>query len=154
MKALEITENIALGRDETVLAHLRALRAKGVNLAFDDFGTGYASLSYLARYPLTRIKIDQSFIRKITQTSAVQDTAIVRSLIAMAHNLGLQVIAEGVETSDQAAFLEAQQCEEAQGFLYSKPIPAHEFENFLRSRATESLRTETTHQSARRVVGF
>jgi diguanylate cyclase (GGDEF)-like protein len=135
---LEITENIALGRDDAVLAHLRALRARGVNLAFDDFGTGYASLSYLARYPLTRIKIDQSFVRKITPKSAVQDTAIVRSLVAMAHNLGLQVIAEGVETSDQLAFLETLQCEEVQGFLYSKPLPAHEFENFLKSSQARS----------------
>ena len=141
---LEITENIALGRDETMLAQLRTLRTKGVNIAFDDFGTGYASLSYLARYPLTCIKIDQSFMRKITGTSSGQDTAIVRSLIVMAHNLGLEVIAEGVETAEQLAFLKAEKCEEAQGFLYAKPLPAEEFENFLRSNATQSRRAGKT----------
>ncbi|MDO8875746.1 MAG: EAL domain-containing protein, partial [Pseudolabrys sp.] len=98
---LEITENIALGRDDTMIAQLGSLRSDGVHIAFDDFGTGYASLSYLARYPLTRIKIDQSFMRNITAESTAQDTAIVRSLIVMAHNLNLQGIAEGVETADQ-----------------------------------------------------
>jgi diguanylate cyclase (GGDEF)-like protein/PAS domain S-box-containing protein len=129
---LEITENIVLGWDEKMLAQLRTLRDMGVSLAFDDFGTGYASLSILTRYPLTRIKIDQSFMRKITDKSTSQDTAIVRSLIVMAHNLGLQVIAEGVETRAQATFLRAEKCEEVQGFLYAKPLPAQEFEEFLR----------------------
>jgi diguanylate cyclase (GGDEF)-like protein/PAS domain S-box-containing protein len=131
---LEITENIALGDDEAMLVSLRELRAKGVGLAFDDFGTGYASLSYLTRYPLTRIKIDQSFVRKITNESASQDTAVLRSIILMAHNLGLQVIAEGIETAIQAAFLQAEKCDEVQGFLYAKPLAAAEFEEFLRSR--------------------
>jgi diguanylate cyclase (GGDEF)-like protein/PAS domain S-box-containing protein len=131
---LEITENIALGDDEAMLVSLRALRAQGVGLAFDDFGTGYASLSYLTRYPLTRIKIDQSFVRKITNESASQDTAVLRSIILMARNLGLQVIAEGIETPIQAAFLQAEKCDEVQGFLYAKPLPAAEFEEFLRSR--------------------
>jgi diguanylate cyclase (GGDEF)-like protein/PAS domain S-box-containing protein len=131
---LEITENIALGDDEAMLVSLRALRAKGVGLAFDDFGTGYASLSYLTRYPLTRIKIDKSFVRKISSESASQDTAVLRSIILMAHNLGLQVIAEGIETAIQAAFLQAEKCDEVQGFLYAKPLPAAEFEEFLRSR--------------------
>ena len=135
---LEITENVALGQDETMLAQLRTLRAKGIDLAFDDFGTGYASLSYLARYPLTRIKIDQSFMRKITDKSTLQDTAIVRSLIIMAHNLGLQVIAEGVETPYQAAFLRAEKCEELQGFLYAPPLPIQEFEEFLKLNQTQS----------------
>ncbi len=129
---LEITENIALGHDETMLAQLRALRDKGVHLAFDDFGTGYASLSYLARYPLTRIKIDKSFTQKITDTCTSEDTAIVRSLIVMAHNLGLEVIAEGVETPAQAAFLRAEKCEELQGYLYATPLPIQEFEEFLK----------------------
>jgi diguanylate cyclase (GGDEF)-like protein/PAS domain S-box-containing protein len=131
---LEITENIALHQDEAVLAPLRALRHKGVGLAFDDFGTGYASLSYLARYPLTRIKIDKSFVQKIGETFAPEDVAIVRSIIVMAHNLGLGVIAEGVETPTQAAFLRSEKCEEMQGFLYAEPLPAAAFEAFLRSR--------------------
>ena len=131
---LEITENIALGREEGTLSPLKALRAKGIGIAFDDFGTGYASLSYLTRYPLTRIKIDRSFIQKIGTQSAGEDTAIVRSIIAMGRNLGLEVIAEGVETRAQADFLETQGCHELQGFLFSKPIPADAFEQYLRSR--------------------
>lgn len=128
---LEITENIALGNDDAMLAPLKQLRAKGVNIAFDDFGTGYASLSYLTRYPLTRIKIDRSFVQKITEQSSAEDTAIVRSIITMARNLKLQVTAEGVETSAQMTFLRSEGCHELQGFLFSKPLPADEFETFL-----------------------
>jgi diguanylate cyclase (GGDEF)-like protein len=130
---IEITENIALGEQEESLQALRTLRARGVNLAFDDFGTGYASLSYLARYPLTRIKIDQSFVRKIADKYTPADVAIVRSIIVMAHNLGLEVIAEGVETAAQATFLRAEKCEELQGYLYAKPMPAAAFEDFVRT---------------------
>jgi diguanylate cyclase (GGDEF)-like protein/PAS domain S-box-containing protein len=136
---LEITENIALGHDEAMLEPLRALRARGVGLAFDDFGTGYASLSYLTRYPLTRIKIDQSFVQKITDKSGPEETTIVRSMIVMAHNLGLEVIAEGVETSEQADFLRSHKCDEAQGFLYARPLPPEEFAKYLRSNHTHSL---------------
>jgi diguanylate cyclase (GGDEF)-like protein/PAS domain S-box-containing protein len=132
---LEITENIALGREEGTLSPLKALRAKGIGIAFDDFGTGYASLSYLTRYPLTRIKIDRSFIQKIGAQSAGEDTAIVRSIIVMGRNLGLEVIAEGVETTAQADFLKAEGCQELQGFLFSKPLPADAFERYLRSGA-------------------
>jgi len=130
---LEITENIALGREEGTLSPLKALRAKGIGIAFDDFGTGYASLSYLTRYPLTRIKIDRSFIQKIGTQSAGEDTAIVRSIIVMGRNLGLEVIAEGVETTAQADFLKTEGCHELQGFLFSKPLPADAFEHYLRS---------------------
>jgi diguanylate cyclase (GGDEF)-like protein/PAS domain S-box-containing protein len=136
---IEITENIALGQEEATLEALRTLRGKGVNLAFDDFGTGYASLSYLARYPLTRIKIDQSFVRKISDASSPEDTAIVRSIIVMAHNLGLAVIAEGVETAAQAAFLRMEKCEELQGYLYAKPLVAGEFEAYLRAGRAQAV---------------
>jgi diguanylate cyclase (GGDEF)-like protein/PAS domain S-box-containing protein len=128
---LEITENIGLNDDGKVLARLTALREMGVHLAFDDFGTGYASLNYLTRYPLSRIKIDQSFVRKIPESR--QDAAIVRSIIVMAHNLGLDVVAEGVETSEQAAFLQDQGCDQVQGFLFAKPLPNVRFEEFLNS---------------------
>jgi diguanylate cyclase (GGDEF)-like protein len=132
---IEITENIALGEQDETLEALRILRARGVKLAFDDFGTGYASLSYLTRYPLTRLKIDQSFVCKIVDKSPPEDIAIVRSIIAMAHNLGLEVIAEGVETAAQVAFLRAENCEELQGYLFSKPLPAADFEAYLRASA-------------------
>jgi diguanylate cyclase (GGDEF)-like protein/PAS domain S-box-containing protein len=132
---LEITENICLGQNEQILAPLQTLRDKGVQIAFDDFGTGYATLNILTQYPLSRIKIDQSFVRKISENT--QDDAIIRAIIAMAHNLGLEVIAEGVETRAQAAFLHNEKCEEVQGFLYAKPLPLHEFENFLRSASAD-----------------
>jgi diguanylate cyclase (GGDEF)-like protein len=129
---LEITENIALGQEEGSLALLRNLRARGVGIAFDDFGTGYASLSYLTRYPLSRIKIDRSFIQKIGGDAAAEDIAIVRAIIAMGRNLRLETVAEGVESTAQAAFLKAERCDELQGFLFSKPLPANEFEDYLR----------------------
>jgi diguanylate cyclase (GGDEF)-like protein/PAS domain S-box-containing protein len=138
---IEITENIALGEQQENLDAVRALREKGVNFAFDDFGTGYASLSYLTRYPLSRLKIDQSFVRKISEGSSLENTAIVRSIIAMAHNLGLEVIAEGVENELQAAFLRKEKCEELQGYLYGKPMPAREFEARYLSNSTERPRS-------------
>jgi diguanylate cyclase (GGDEF)-like protein/PAS domain S-box-containing protein len=137
---LEITENIALGHEKVVMTTLRSLRAKGVGLAFDDFGTGYASLSDLTKYPLTRVKIDRGFVRNIAKKCPQQATAIVRSMIVMAHNLGFEVTAEGVETLDQAAFLKSKRCEEAQGYLYATPLPSHEFESFVRSYGSGKFR--------------
>ncbi len=128
---LEITEYAAFNYEDPT-GPLLKLQEKGVRLAFDDFGTGYASLNYLTRFPVSRIKIDRSFVGKITENA--EDAAIVRSLIAMAHNLELEVIAEGVETHAQAAFLLNERCQEAQGFLYSKPLPAQDFEAYLRTK--------------------
>ncbi|HXD44339.1 MAG TPA: EAL domain-containing protein [Pseudolabrys sp.] len=128
---LEITENIALNQEKALIEPLYALRARGVNIAFDDFGTGYASLIYLRQYPLTRIKIDQSFVRKISDRSPPKDIAIIRSVIQMAHNLRLGVIGEGVETADQEAFLRTEKCEEAQGYFYSRPVAAEAFKALL-----------------------
>ena len=132
---IEITENIAL-EYERAEEILHSLHERGVKLASDDFGTGYASLSYLTKFPFSRIKIDCSFMKDITEN--VENAAIVRSLISMARNLGLKVIAEGIETREQATFLLNERCEEAQGFLYSKPLSAAEFETFLRMRRLES----------------
>jgi diguanylate cyclase (GGDEF)-like protein/PAS domain S-box-containing protein len=128
---LEITENIVLSCNAATLAPLHKLREIGVELAFDDFGTGYGSLSFLTQMPLTHIKIDQSFIRGIPDDNKA--VAIVRSLIIMAHNIGQKVIAEGVETVSQASFLRSEGCDEAQGFLFAKPLPASEFEALLRT---------------------
>jgi EAL domain-containing protein (putative c-di-GMP-specific phosphodiesterase class I) len=124
---LEITENIELERQEKAPAMMRELRSIGVGLAFDDFGTGYASLSYLTRYPLTRLKIDRSFVHGLSEESAGNERPIVRSIIAMAHNLGLQVVAEGIETEQQAVLLRSENCDEVQGFLYGRPMRAAEF---------------------------
>ncbi|OKO82306.1 hypothetical protein AC629_24265 [Bradyrhizobium sp. NAS80.1] len=140
---LEVTENIALRNDETIIASLQQLRAKGIGIAFDDFGTGYASLSCLTRFPLTRIKIDRSFIKNITEQSGAEDAAIVRSIIAMARNLKLEVTAEGVETAAQEALLAAEGCNELQGFRFSKPLPAKTFEMFA-----SSYREMTTEERA------
>jgi EAL domain-containing protein (putative c-di-GMP-specific phosphodiesterase class I) len=136
---LEITENIALASDGTILEALRAVRSSGVGIAFDDFGTGYASLSCLTSYPLTRLKIDRSFVHRLPKPSNVQDRVIVRSVIAMAHNLGLEVIAEGIETPEQLGYLAAKHCDEVQGFLYGKPMPAEEFETWARARRPDDV---------------
>ena len=130
------------GRDEATLMKLRELRNVGVGLAFDDFETGYAALSYLTRYPLTRIKIDRSFVAKIIDQSEGTDTAIVRGILIMAHNLGLEVAAEGVETQCQAEYLRAKKCEEAQGYLYGKPMPLKEFEELLSATRQPTNRTQ------------
>lgn len=128
---IEITEDIALDHDTAMIEMLKTLRATGVSLAVDDFGTGYASLSYLARYPLDRIKIDKSFVAGTSEVASHDDTAMARSIIAMAHNLKLEVIAEGVETASQAAFLRSEGCEEAQGFLYGQALEERQFREFL-----------------------
>lgn len=122
---LEITENIAIGFDKKIIDPLKVLKEQGVQIAFDDFGTGFASLSYLVKYPLSRIKIDRSFLSNIPQSK--EEEAIVHATISMAHSLGLEVIAEGIETLEQEAFLKSEQCEEGQGYLYSTPICADEF---------------------------
>ncbi|TVV71641.1 putative bifunctional diguanylate cyclase/phosphodiesterase [Sphingomonas solaris] len=118
---LEITENIVLRHDDTMLAPLRALRKIGVGVAFDDFGTGFASLSLLKRYPLTRLKVDRSFVRDICDDCV--DAAIVNALVYLATSLGVEVIAEGVETKAQSDLLRATGCHVAQGYLYGRPMP-------------------------------
>jgi EAL domain-containing protein (putative c-di-GMP-specific phosphodiesterase class I) len=110
---------------KVVLPQLRAVHALGVALAFDDFGTGYASLNLLKDYPITHIKIDRSFIASMQDS--LHDRAIVTSLIDLSHQLNLKVIAEGVETEEQREFLRERGCEEAQGFLFGRPKPAEVF---------------------------
>jgi diguanylate cyclase (GGDEF)-like protein/PAS domain S-box-containing protein len=134
---IEITENIALGSNASTLAPLRRLRDLGVRIAFDDFGTGYASLSFLTQMPLTHIKIDQSFVRGLPDDHKL--ASIVRSLIAMAHSVGLTVIAEGVETVAQAKFLRAESCDEAQGYFFAKPLPASSYEALLRAARHDAV---------------
>lgn len=119
---LEITEGSVMDDAEASIAQLHALRALGLGLAIDDFGTGYASLSYLRRFPLNRLKIDRAFIKPLG--SNVQDDTIVRTVIELAHSLGLSVTAEGVEYEAQEAMLQRWGCDMVQGFLHSKPSPA------------------------------
>ena len=125
---LELTESVLMKRAESTASILQALRKKGVQIAVDDFGTGYSSLSYLRMFPVDALKIDQSFVRQI---SAGDDTAIVTAVIAMARSLKLRVIAEGVETLEEAAFLRSRHCDEGQGYLFSRPLRAQQFATLL-----------------------
>jgi len=121
---LEITESTIMEDIDTASSTMRALHCSGVHISIDDFGTGYSSLSHLKRFPINTVKIDRSFIRDITTDS--DDAAIVSAIIAMSHNMGLKVIAEGVETQEQLEFLSSLECEEVQGFLFSPPVPHRE----------------------------
>jgi diguanylate cyclase (GGDEF)-like protein/PAS domain S-box-containing protein len=122
---LEITESLLLDEAGQVLEILEAFRVMGISIAIDDFGTGYSALSYLARFPIDTLKIDRSFIS--TVTSDYYRAELVRAILSIARCLGQQVVAEGVETIEQAAFLATHECQVAQGFLYSKAVPKREF---------------------------
>ncbi|MBI5435718.1 MAG: GGDEF domain-containing response regulator [Nitrosomonadales bacterium] len=130
---LEITENIALHTEEIAIGILDELRAIGIQIAIDDFGTGYSSLSYLKRFPIDKLKIDQSFVRD--HKAGVNDDGIVMAIISMGHSLKLKVIAEGVETQDQVDFLRQNGCDEVQGFFYGKPMKDRDIA-FLMTHAT------------------
>jgi diguanylate cyclase (GGDEF)-like protein/PAS domain S-box-containing protein len=134
---LELTEGVLMNDAESTASVLKALKAMGVHLAVDDFGTGYSSLSYLQQFPIDVLKIDQSFVRQIS--SDPNDTAIVRAIIDMGKNLKQRVIAEGIETQEQLAFLQARHCSEGQGYLFSRPLPATQCATLIRARSTETV---------------
>ncbi len=136
---LEVTESALMKNAEISSTILQILRKIGVRVAVDDFGTGYSSLSYLRKFPLDALKIDQSFVRQIADSP--DGNTIVSTIITMARSLHLRVIAEGVETPEELEFLLAQQCDEAQGYKFSRPIPAEQFEMLLRD--------EQVHQSSK-----
>jgi diguanylate cyclase (GGDEF)-like protein len=126
---LEITESQVMHDPDHAIRVLRALTEGGMRIAIDDFGTGYSSLSYLTRFPAVALKIDRSFVQDMTKDTS--DATIVRTIIEMAHSLGFSVVAEGVETEEQAAFLRLLRCEYAQGYLFARPMPADELAHLV-----------------------
>jgi diguanylate cyclase (GGDEF)-like protein len=134
---LEITESVAMSNGELTVAALERLKALGVRIAIDDFGTGYSSLSYLKRFPIDTLKVDRSFIRDIPSDSG--DKKITRAIIAMAHSFKLLVVAEGVETADQLAFLRVQRCDVAQGFFLFRPLPEEQVAGVLELNRLDNL---------------
>jgi EAL domain-containing protein (putative c-di-GMP-specific phosphodiesterase class I) len=129
---LELTESVLMKRAEAAADVLQILRGKGVRIAIDDFGTGYSSLSYLRKFAVDALKIDQSFVRQIS--AGGDDATIVTAIIGMARTLKLRVIAEGVETIQELNFLQNNQCDEAQGYYFSRPVPAEQFAMLLENR--------------------
>ncbi len=134
---LELTESVLMKRVEATGSILKTLRAAGVRVAVDDFGTGYSSLSYLRKFPIDALKIDQSFVRQIT--TSPDETSIVTAIISMGRSLGLRVIAEGVETQEELAFLQAHRCDEAQGYYFSRPVAAGQFVKLFETGMPETI---------------
>jgi EAL domain-containing protein (putative c-di-GMP-specific phosphodiesterase class I) len=136
----ELTESLLMKNTEGTISTLNRLHDLGIQFSIDDFGTGYSSLSYLKRFPISSLKIDQSFVRDISKKG--DDAAIVGAIIALGHSLGLNVIAEGVETLEQLEYLRLMKCNEMQGYLFSRPIPADEMTRLLASGARLNLLKE------------
>lgn len=136
---IELTESLLLQDQPNTLKTLQALKGLGVRLAIDDFGTGYSALSYLQRFPIDTIKIDQSFIRNVVSNPESQ--AIVRAIIGMATALNIRVIAEGVESQEQLAFLRKEGCQECQGYYFGRPLPAEEAATYFEHQQSDTLRT-------------
>jgi diguanylate cyclase (GGDEF)-like protein len=128
---LELTESSIMSNAQATIDVLTRFKARGITISIDDFGTGFSSLSYLKRLPIDALKIDRSFIRDVTTDP--DDAALVMAIVTLAHNLSLEVIAEGVETDEQLRFLRLLRCDEVQGYLFSKPLPAEELEHALAS---------------------
>jgi EAL domain-containing protein (putative c-di-GMP-specific phosphodiesterase class I) len=134
---VEITESLMMHNVDNTIETLNKVRELGVAISIDDFGTGYSSFSYLTRLPVSTIKIDRAFVMNVPHSES--DSAIVKAIIATSHSLGLTVVAEGVETAAQCEFLAANGCNEFQGFLFSRPVPAREFELLMRQTGPEAI---------------
>ncbi len=134
---LELTESVLMKHAESTASILTALRGRGVQVAVDDFGTGYSSLSYLRKFPIDALKIDQSFVGQIT--TVPDETIIVKAVIGLGRSLKLRVVAEGVETQEQLAFLQDHQCDEAQGYYFSQPVLPQQFAKLLKSGITKAV---------------
>jgi EAL domain-containing protein (putative c-di-GMP-specific phosphodiesterase class I) len=126
---LEVTESMVMRNVSRAIKVLDAIQSRGIRLAIDDFGTGYSSMSLMKQFPIDTIKIDRSFVRDLPVDS--EDQAIAQAIISMGKALGMTVIAEGVETVEQEAFLRSHACDEMQGFLFSKPLPAKQMADLL-----------------------
>ena len=137
---VELTESAVMSDPEQSVAILEQLSAMGVLVSVDDFGTGYSSMSYLRRFPIDKLKIDRVFINEIA--SRPEDASIVRAIVSLAHSLNLKVVAEGVETSAQLDFLKTAGCDEYQGYHYSRPLPADQFERLIRDARSHDFLTE------------
>jgi EAL domain-containing protein (putative c-di-GMP-specific phosphodiesterase class I) len=133
---LEITEGTIMEDITTSIASLRAIRAMGITIAIDDFGTGFSSLSYLAKLPIDTLKIDRSFV--VEMTTGHEGLTLVSTIISLAHGLNLKVVAEGVESDEQFRLLRLLACDEMQGYLFSKPIPADVFASTYLDRRWQS----------------
>ena len=147
---LEITESVVMQNTNRVTKILNDLKAMGISLTMDDFGTGYSSLSYLKRFPFDKLKIDQSFVVDITTDP--ESAAIAKTVIAMARSLRLKVIAEGVETEGQLNYLRSLNCDEIQGYYFSRPVSAEDCSSLLRQGRTVELRAEDTEYPARTIL--
>jgi len=150
---LEVTESMVMRNVSRAVKMLDAIKGRGVHLAIDDFGTGYSSMSLMKQFPIDTIKIDRSFIRDLAEGAG--DQAIAQAIINMGKALGMTVVAEGVETAEQETFLRDHACDEMQGFLFSKPIPAEQLADLLRSRQISSLQVSPPlqpEQLSRRII--
>jgi EAL domain-containing protein (putative c-di-GMP-specific phosphodiesterase class I) len=132
---VEITESAAMQNADNTIVTLAKLKGQGISVAIDDFGTGYSSLNYLQRFPLDSLKLDRSFV--IGLPGDLNGVSIALAVITMAHSLGLKVVAEGVETKEQLAFLTAHECDEVQGYYFSRPLPAAECSEFMRKHRAQ-----------------
>ena len=140
---VEITEGLLLDGNTSITDQLLEFRDAGIQISLDDFGTGYSSLSYLQKFDIDYLKIDQSFVRNLSPNSS--NMALCEAIIVMAHKLGIKVIAEGIETQAQCDFLTAAKCDYGQGYLFSRPVPANEFEESILYLPELVVATQVNH---------